>query len=77
MLPNSSLVSLERAKWIAGDLLLTYLLHPGTALHAGYTGSFENLALDPTTSPYLLRTQFPGTPVGKQVFIKLSYVLRY
>jgi hypothetical protein len=59
------------------DFLLTYLLHPGTALYVGYTNTRENLAFDPLSSPSLNRTDFPDTTTGRQIFIKLSYMLRY
>ncbi|MBI3667750.1 MAG: hypothetical protein HY236_16225 [Acidobacteria bacterium] len=35
LLPNPSLVRYERAKGLTGDVLLTYLLNPGTALYIG------------------------------------------
>jgi hypothetical protein len=77
VLPNVTLVSLDKSKRLGADLLLTYLLHPGTALYIGYTNVHENLAFDPLLSPALLRTAFPGTTTGRQVFIKLSYQFRY
>jgi hypothetical protein len=77
VLPNDSLVSLEKSKRVGADLLLTYLLHPGTALYIGYTNVRENLAWDPMLSPALQRTGFPDTNTGRQVFIKLSYQFRY
>ena len=77
VLPNASLVSLDRSKRLGADLLLTYLLHPGTALYAGYSNIHENVAFDPLLSPVTVRTGFPGTTTGRQVFLKLSYLLRY
>ena len=77
VLPNSTLVSLEKSKRLGADLLLTYLLHPGTALYIGYSNVRENVAFDPLMSPALQRTAFPNTTTGRQVFIKLSYLLRY
>jgi hypothetical protein len=76
VLPNSSLVNLDRTKRLGYDFLLTYMLHPGTALHLGYTDIYENLRLDPMTSPYLQRSGTPDTSVGRQIFLKLSYLLR-
>lgn len=52
------------------------MLHPGTALHAGYTDNYENLHFDPLEAPSLRRNGFPDTSVGRQVFVKLSYLLR-
>jgi len=74
--PNGSLVALENVKRLGADVLIAYLLHPGTALYLGYTDYYENLALDPTTSPLFQRTGAPGTSVGRQVFFKVSYLLR-
>jgi hypothetical protein len=45
--------------------------------YLGYTHARENLAFDPLLSPSLYRTDFPGTTTGRQIFIKLSYMLRY
>ena len=75
-LPNASLVSLERSKRFGGDLLFTYLLHPGTALYVGYTDTYENLLLSPAAPPYLTRRDWPGTAVGRQFFVKVSYMFR-
>jgi hypothetical protein len=52
------------------------MLNPGTALHIGYTDNYENLRMDPGVSPYLQRSGFPDFSVGRQFFIKLSYLLR-
>jgi len=75
-LPNTSLVSLERSKRFGVDLLLTYLLHPGTAVYVGYTDTYENLLLNSTAPPYLTRRDWPGTAVGRQFFVKVSYLFR-
>lgn len=77
VLPNQALVDLEREKHLGADVLLTYMLNPGTALYVGYTDLFDNLALNPTISPALKRTSFPDLNTGRQVFVKLSYLLRF
>jgi hypothetical protein len=71
VLPNERLVDLERVKRINVDLLATYMLHPGTALYVGYGDRYENLVL-----PSLARVSVPGYSTGRQVFVKLSYMLR-
>jgi len=76
VLPNEALVSLERSKRLGLDVLFTYMLHPGTALHIGYTDNYENLRFDPTVSPFVRRGSFPDTYTGRQVFVKFSYLLR-
>lgn len=78
LLPNPALVSIsDSSKRIGTDLLLTYFLHPGTALYVGYNNTFENAAFDPLQSPAYRHTQFPDTTTGRQFFVKLSYLLRY
>ncbi|MDQ6698831.1 MAG: hypothetical protein M3Z36_01440, partial [Acidobacteriota bacterium] len=77
VLPNIALVDLERSKRITGDVLLTYLLHPGTALYVGYTDNRENLLLTPGSSPSISRIGFPSTVTGRQFFVKMSYLFRF
>lgn len=75
-LPNSSLISLGRDKNLTADILLTYLLNPGTAVYVGYTDAYNNY--DPASpSPLLFRTASPATSIGRQFFVKVSYLLRY
>ena len=76
VLPNTSLVNLERTKRFGLDFLFTYMLHPGTAVHVGYTDNYENLHLDPMAPPNLAREGFPDTSVGRQAFVKFSYLFR-
>ena len=57
--------------------MLTYLVNPGTALYVGYTDQYENLALGPGTPPSVDRTRSPEMSVGRQVFVKLSYLWRF
>src|SRR5260221_1438385 len=47
VLPNETLVGLERRKHLTADVLLTYLVHPGTAVYIGYTDGYDNLRKDP------------------------------
>jgi hypothetical protein len=77
VLPNSTLVDLEKTKHVGIDALFTYLLNPGTALHVGYTDLYDNLRYNPTMSPNLWRTQFPNLNTGRQAFVKLSYLFRF
>jgi hypothetical protein len=73
ILPNGALTSLEKAKRVGLDALFTYMLNPGTALHAGYTDLYENYRLDPA----LHRASGLDLNTGRQVFVKLSYLLRF
>lgn len=40
ILPNESLVALDRRKHLTADVLVTYLMHPGTAVYVGYTDGY-------------------------------------
>ena len=77
VLPNTALTSAALSKHVGIDALFTYMLNPGTALHAGYTDLYDNWRLDPTISPALTRTRFPDLNTGRQFFVKLSYLLRF
>jgi hypothetical protein len=81
-LPNPQLTSLPMAKNLNFDILVTYLLHPGTALYAGYNSNLQNLdpalRLDPgDPNGAFLRTRNLATNDGRQLFIKLSYQFRF
>jgi Domain of unknown function (DUF5916) len=74
VLENAALVDLQRQKRITGDALLTYLIHPGTALYVGYTDRLENLGLfNGTVRPI----GFPSTTTARQFFAKVSYLFRF
>ena len=77
VLPNASLVNLDRTKRLGYDLLMTWLLHPGTALYVGYTDIYQNLLFDPSRPPYLVLGQFPNMNTGRQFFVNLSYQFRF
>jgi uncharacterized protein DUF5916 len=66
----------DERKW-SGDFLLTYLVNPGTALYIGYIDQFENIDILPGSTPGLRRIGRPATSVGRQVFAKVSYLLRF
>ena len=70
-LPNEELVNLERSKRFVNDVLVTYLIQPGTALHFGYSDRRENLLEDG-----IRRFGNPRLLTGRQFFIKLSYLFR-
>jgi hypothetical protein len=76
VLPNPGLINLERTKAITGDVLLTWLLQPGTALYIGYNSQYQNFAVDPGVPPSFRWTGAPTIPGGHQFFIKLSYLFR-
>jgi hypothetical protein len=74
--PDPALITLDRTRSAKADVLLTYMLNPWTAVYAGYTDGYENLDIAPdgVTSRNGLGAT---TPVGRQVFLKISYLLRY
>jgi hypothetical protein len=73
--PNPSLVALDRTRHAGGDVLLTWLLHPGTALYIGYTDGYDNQRLDPVDGVVATRRQLSST--GRQVFVKTSWLFRF
>ena len=77
VLPNPSLVALDRTRRFRYDVLFTWLLHPGTAIYAGYTDLYENYSLDPSRPPYLQYTPAPTLSTGRQAFVKASYLFRF
>ncbi len=86
---NPGLTSLQTTKQFNGDVLFTYMIHPGTAIYAGYNSDLQNL--DPSLERLcggvqcavgqapdgLLRTRTSFLNDGRQFFVKLSYVFRY
>ena len=74
VLENAALIDLQRQKRITGDVLLTYLIHPGTALYLGYSDRLENLGL---FNGVVRPIGFPSTTIGRQFFAKISYLFRF
>lgn len=77
-LSNPLFSSLETKKSVGTDFLLTYLVHPGTAVYFGYSSHMENLdrSLVPTDAG-LLRTRNALMNDDRQIFVKVSYLLRF
>ena len=74
---NPLVADLEHTRQFSYDALITYLVHPGTALYIGYSDQFENLQIDPTDPLGLRRTpDFLNHLTARQFFIKLSYDFR-
>jgi hypothetical protein len=74
---NPTLADLENERSWTSDLLVTYLVHPGTALYVGYTGRNENLEIVREPFATLRRSGSSYSPVGRQVFVKMSYLWRF
>ncbi|HKV63250.1 MAG TPA: DUF5916 domain-containing protein [Candidatus Acidoferrum sp.] len=68
-------------KQFTTDVLLTYLLHPGTALYLGYNNGYNDLTLHPgappLVPPFVTAVGAPNNSTTRLFFVKLSYLLRY
>ncbi|MFB3813267.1 MAG: DUF5916 domain-containing protein [Terriglobales bacterium] len=74
VLANTSLIYLANAKRLTGDVLVKYMVNPWTAVYVGYSDLYENLSL---REGRMVRTKSPTVPTGRQVFVKLSYLLQF
>jgi len=87
LIANPQYSSLQTTKNMNFDVLFTYLLHPGTAIYAGYNSNLENVEpalcthlvgsnqCDPNGNG-LLRTRNSFVNDGRQLFVKISYLFR-
>ena len=68
-------------KQFTTDLLLTYLLNPGTAVYVGYNNGFTDLSLHPgvppAISPFVAAQGAPNNSTNRLFFVKVSYLLRF
>lgn len=85
-LPKTQYTSLTDSKSVFADALFTYMPHPGTAVYLGYIGNFANIdpSLCTRTSTGACNLSDPilaSTPSlmndGKNVYVKVSYLLRF
>jgi hypothetical protein len=81
-LTNPELTSLPTVKNFNADFLLTYLLHPGTALFIGYNGNAQNLdpalrQIAPPDDLGLVRPRRRFINDARQFFVKFSYLYRF
>ncbi|HVV45209.1 MAG TPA: hypothetical protein VHC72_08375, partial [Bryobacteraceae bacterium] len=77
LLNNAALFDADRQKRVTGDILLTWLLNPGTALYLGYTDTLENQALLAGIPNTVVRTNLPSVTTQRQFFAKISYLFRF
>jgi len=77
---NSAFTSLQNAKSFNADVLFTYMVHPGTAIYVGYNSDLANIYRPLTSSPTdyteLVRSNRYLND-GRQLFVKVSYLLRF
>jgi hypothetical protein len=78
VLSNPAISSLSPTKNFNADFLITYLVHPGTAIYVGYNSNLQNLdrQLIPTPTG-LLTTRNDFINDGRQFFVKASYLFRF
>jgi len=80
VLANPAISSLSPTKNFNTDFLITYLVHPGTAIYVGYNTDLENLnrdlAVDPVTG-LILTTRNGYLNDSRQFFVKASYLFRF
>jgi hypothetical protein len=78
LLTNPDFTWLTTAKNFNADFLITYLVHPSTAIYVGYNSSLENVLspLGADVNGYLLRgPRFVND--GRNFFVKASYLFRF
>ena len=71
---------LSTAKEFNADFLITYLVHPGTAIYVGYNSDLQNLAVVPPLGPasgYVTNTARGYLNDSRQFFVKVSYMFRF
>ena len=64
-------------KQFTTDVLLTYLLHPGTAVYLGYNNGYSDLNLRPGAPAPVTVQGAPNNSTSRLFFVKVSYLLRY
>lgn len=74
-LANPAFTSVPTSKNFNADILVTYLLHPGTAVYLGYNSNLQNVGVDPIT--HTLQPSARLTNDGRLLFVKVSYLLRF
>ena len=71
---------LPTAKEFNADFLITYLVHPGTAIYVGYNSDLQNLNVVPRTAiapGYVTNTARGYLNDSRQFFVKVSYLFRF
>jgi hypothetical protein len=87
LLANPTYSSLETIKDFSSDFLLTYLVHPGTAIYVGYNNNLENVipglclpvagqtvGCDPNGVGLVRGNRLIND--GRVFFVKVSYLFR-
>jgi len=74
-IPFNLYTSLPTQKQFNADFLLTYLVHPGTAIYVGYNSDLQNLDVMPGVP--LSNTVKGYINDSRQFFVKVSYQFRF
>jgi hypothetical protein len=80
LLANPANTSLKTSKRFNADFLVTYLLHPNTALYVGYNSNLENVLLPLQSDPGAVNGLARGRSFhndGRNFFVKASYLFRF
>ena len=77
---GSPFTYLPTSRQFNADFLVTYLVHPGTAIYVGYNSDLQNLNVEPGT-PMMLggvtNTARGYLNDSRQFFVKVSYLFRF
>ena len=86
-LPHAEYTDAANSKTLFADALFTYMPHPGTALYVGYIGNFANVdralctreqdGMCNAADPILPPTGSSLMNDGKNLYVKMSYLLRF
>jgi hypothetical protein len=71
---------LPTSKQFNADFLITYLVHPGTAIYVGYNSDLQNLNVTPRMGMVpgnVLNTARGFINDSRQFFVKVSYQFRF
>jgi len=71
---------LPTSRHFNADFLVTYLIHPGTAIYVGYNSDLQNLSVVPAlsgTPGYVSNTARGYINDSRQFFVKISYLFRF
>ncbi len=71
---------LPTSRQFNADFLITYLIHPGTAIYVGYNSDLQNLSVvprTPTAPGYVTNTPRGYLNDSRQFFVKVSYLFRF
>ncbi len=77
---SSPYTYLPTSRQFNADFLVTYLVHPGTAIYVGYNSDLQNLAVVremPPAPGFVTNTAKGYLNDSRQFFVKVSYLFRF